>query len=74
MKQLRYFSSLIKDNYLIPIERFTEFFNCFQFRTEDLPSPYRVIRPRQGVTMDYRSNRLNVQLDENNVVTKVYYG
>lgn len=34
----------------------------------------RVIRPGDNVTMDYRTDRLNVELDENDVVTRVYCG
>ncbi len=34
----------------------------------------RVIRPGDMVTKDYRTDRLNVELDENDVVTRVYCG
>ncbi|MBT2130232.1 hypothetical protein KKW20_03780 [Planktotalea lamellibrachiae] len=33
--------------------------------------PVRVIRPGQAVTMDYRLDRLNVVLDEQDVITGV---
>jgi hypothetical protein len=34
----------------------------------------RVIRPGMAVTMDYRIDRLNVDLDEKDVVTRVHCG
>ncbi|MEX0839863.1 MAG: I78 family peptidase inhibitor [Parvibaculum sp.] len=34
----------------------------------------RVIRPGDMVTRDYRTDRLNVELDDNDVVTRVYCG
>jgi len=34
----------------------------------------RVIRPGMAVTMDYRVDRLNVDLDEKNMVTRVHCG
>ncbi|MDO8839175.1 MAG: I78 family peptidase inhibitor [Parvibaculum sp.] len=34
----------------------------------------RVIRPGDNVTMDYRTDRLNVELDENDIVSRVYCG
>lgn len=34
----------------------------------------RVIRPGDMVTKDYRTDRLNVELDENDIVTRVYCG
>ena len=34
----------------------------------------RVIRPGDMVTKDYRTDRLNVELDEDDVVTRVYCG
>ncbi len=36
--------------------------------------PVRVIRPGDIVTMDFRSNRLNISLDANGRVTRVYCG
>jgi hypothetical protein len=34
----------------------------------------RVIRPGMAVTMDYRIDRLNIDLDEKDVVTRVHCG
>lgn len=34
----------------------------------------RIIRPGDMVTKDYRTDRLNVELDDNDVVTRVYCG
>lgn len=34
----------------------------------------RVIRPDTAVTKDYRINRLNISLDEKDIVTKTYCG
>lgn len=34
----------------------------------------RVIRPGDNVTMDYRTDRLNVELNENGNVTRIYCG
>lgn len=34
----------------------------------------RVIRPGDNVTMDYRTDRLNVELGENDIVTRIYCG
>lgn len=41
------------------------------FETLDHKGPVRVIRPGQAVTMDYRLDRLNVVLDEQDVITGV---
>ena len=37
-------------------------------------APLRVIRPGQAVTMDFNPSRLNVDLDENGVITRVWCG
>lgn len=34
----------------------------------------RVIRPGDNVTMDYRTDRLNVELDDSDIVTRIYCG
>lgn len=39
-----------------------------------LPLVHRVIPPGSVVTLDYRKERMNVHLDENDVVKKVKYG
>lgn len=41
---------------------------------ETLPRPYRAIRPGMAVTMDYREDRTNFDLDENDRVLRVYCG
>ena len=41
---------------------------------EQLPLVHRVIPPGSMVTMDYRKERMNVHLDENDIVKKVQYG
>lgn len=40
----------------------------------DLPSPHRIIKPHQMVTMDYRVDRLNVYVDDSMVITRCNYG
>jgi hypothetical protein len=34
----------------------------------------RVIRPGEAVTLDYRADRLNVRLDENDIITEIGCG
>lgn len=34
----------------------------------------RWLRPGMAVTMDYRSDRLNITLDENNIITQISCG
>ena len=34
----------------------------------------RVIRPGMAVTMDYRTDRLNIDLDEKDVITRLHCG
>ncbi|KAI9316457.1 hypothetical protein BX666DRAFT_1859165 [Dichotomocladium elegans] len=41
---------------------------------DDLPSNSRVLPPGAFKTCDYRTDRLNVVLDDTNTVTGVYYG
>jgi peptidase inhibitor I78 family protein len=41
---------------------------------EQLPLVHRVIPPGSMVTMDYRMERMNVHLDEHDIVKKVKYG
>ena len=36
--------------------------------------PVRVIRPGTAVTMDFVENRLNIELDETETVTRIYCG
>lgn len=35
-------------------------------------APLRVIKPGMAVTMDYRSERLNIEVDENEVIKRFY--
>ncbi|WP_225028700.1 I78 family peptidase inhibitor [Xinfangfangia pollutisoli] len=37
-----------------------------------LPAPVRVIEPGMAVTMDYNADRLNIELDEQNRISRVY--
>jgi len=39
-----------------------------------LPSLYRIIEPGQFLTMDLVEIRLNVEIDENEIITKIWYG
>ncbi len=39
-----------------------------------LPEPKRIIGPGTAVTMDYRSDRLNVQHDANGIITRIFCG
>jgi len=39
-----------------------------------LPSPHRVIFPGQPVTMDFRADRLNVEIGADDKVARVYCG
>ncbi|OAD65849.1 hypothetical protein PHYBLDRAFT_119786 [Phycomyces blakesleeanus NRRL 1555(-)] len=38
-----------------------------------LPKPYRLLAPGSIMTRDFNPNRLNVFIDEEKVVTNVYY-
>lgn len=40
----------------------------------EILAPVRIIRPNEAVTMDFIANRLNIALDENEVVTRVFCG
>ena len=42
--------------------------------TTRILGPVRIIRPDQAVTMDFIAARLNIVLDEDEVVTRVYCG
>ena len=39
-----------------------------------LPQPLRIIRPGMAVTMDYSAQRMNVDLDRADVMTRIYCG
>lgn len=40
----------------------------------DFADGTRIIPPGTAVTMDYRSDRLNVETDEDGVITRIYCG
>ena len=42
--------------------------------TGTLPRPHRIIRPGTAVTMDYREDRTNLELDARDRVIRVYCG
>jgi len=44
------------------------------FCKKDLPQECRVIKPGQIVTKDFKENRLNVHVGEDDTVTHLYYG
>ncbi|KAI9257411.1 hypothetical protein BY458DRAFT_558193 [Sporodiniella umbellata] len=44
------------------------------FRRSDLPKPSRVVGPDSLLTMDYRPERLNVQIDFRKICTDVTLG
>lgn len=41
---------------------------------DTLPEPVRVIAPGMPVTMDYREERLNIEHDQNRVITRIFCG
>ena len=41
---------------------------------EDLPAPVRIIEPGMAVTMDYRPDRLNIEISEEGVISRVFCG
>ncbi|KAI9013916.1 hypothetical protein CLU79DRAFT_767569 [Phycomyces nitens] len=47
--------------------------SCDVFYEADLPEPYRVLGPGSIMTRDFIPNRLNVFVDDNKIVTNVYY-
>ncbi|KAI9099978.1 hypothetical protein DFS34DRAFT_648922 [Phlyctochytrium arcticum] len=40
----------------------------------DIPEPRRILGPRSMATMDYVDNRLNVHIDENDVIQTLKLG
>ena len=38
------------------------------------PSDMRIIRPGQAVTMDFRADRLNIELDEDDQISRIFCG
>ena len=44
------------------------------FAKQDLPESHRIVKPGDFTTMDYRPERLNIHLDENENVRDVNYG
>lgn len=43
-------------------------------RTRSGAKTVRIIRPGMAVTMDYRTDRLNIDLDEKDVITRLHCG
>jgi hypothetical protein len=41
---------------------------------DNLPEPVRVIAPDTAVTMDYREDRLNIEHDDGQIITRIYCG
>ncbi|ATX66365.1 I78 family peptidase inhibitor [Roseinatronobacter bogoriensis] len=41
---------------------------------ESLPQPNRIIGPGMAVTMDWNPTRLNVEHDEDRIITRIYCG
>ena len=46
----------------------------FDFSETNLDRPVRVIPPNSAVTMDYRADRLNVDLDAQGNITRIWCG
>ncbi|CAO3634901.1 unnamed protein product [Mucor hiemalis] len=43
-------------------------------RMNELPAGHRLLPPGRPQTRDYRPERLNVFVDENNLINQVYFG
>lgn len=43
-------------------------------RAQETGRPNRILRPGQPMTMDYRPDRINVELDDNDIVVRVFCG
>ena len=41
---------------------------------DDATRPYRIIPPNSAVTMDHRPDRLNVDVDDKGVITRIWCG
>jgi hypothetical protein len=59
---------------LLSVANYIYFIILFQFPKAKLPTPYRLLQRNSVITLDYRTNRLNIEVDKNNVVTVVWYG
>jgi len=44
------------------------------FASMTFPAPMRIIKPGMAVTMDYSPNRLNVELDAQNMIVRFWCG
>ncbi|KAH8425813.1 uncharacterized protein LDX57_003557 [Aspergillus melleus] len=44
------------------------------FAKKDLPQSHRIIKPGDAMTMDYRQDRLNIHLGEDDIVHDVNFG
>ncbi|MCC5963198.1 MAG: hypothetical protein JJU09_08720 [Rhodobacteraceae bacterium] len=45
-----------------------------QIDRDSLPQGHRIIGPGMAVTMDFREDRLNIEYDDEEIVTRVYCG
>jgi len=45
-----------------------------QARVDETGRPARILPPGSMMTMDYRPDRINVELDDNDIVTRVFCG
>ena len=44
------------------------------FSEDDFSGEWRVVRPGLAVTMEYRAERLSVELDENDIIVRINCG
>jgi hypothetical protein len=44
------------------------------FSKKELPEKHRIVKPGQMMTRDFRVDRLNVHVNDDNIVTKVNFG
>lgn len=48
--------------------------DAVEARVKETGRPNRILRPGQPMTMDYRPDRINVELDDNDIVVRVSCG
>ena len=58
----------------LTLEKIYEFAENIHPLKDSHPAQLRVIQPKQAVTDDYYENRLNLNVDENNIITYVDWG
>ncbi|KAH8555631.1 hypothetical protein BGW37DRAFT_477979 [Umbelopsis sp. PMI_123] len=58
---------------LIENDQATDLSDDQTFLVKNLPQPFRVVKRDSMVTMDFRPERMNVHIDDNNKVTGVYF-